>query len=67
MKKEPNILVSQLFADAMMHKVRSYQIADRAGLCKTSLSLWKTGKIGPTLEGYLKARDALDDLILEKE
>lgn len=60
-------LINKIYADAAMHNIKAWQLADRAKIGKNVLSLWRNGKASPTLESYIKVRYALDDMIDEKE
>lgn len=66
MNEDVKRLISKIYADAAMHNIKAWQLADRAQIGKNVLSLWRNGKASPTLENYIKVRCALDDMIDEK-
>jgi len=66
MEQEVIKLVDQLFDDAKRYGIHAYEVADRAGVSANGISYWRNGRTKPSLEGYLRARKAVDDLIAEK-
>lgn len=66
MEQEVKKLVKQIFADAERYGILAYEVAERAGVSANGISYWRNGRTKPSLEGYLKARKAVDDLIAEK-
>jgi hypothetical protein len=66
MNEDVKLLISRIYADAAMHNIKAWHIAERSGIGKNVLSLWRNEKASPTLENYVKVRRALDDLINEK-
>jgi len=66
MKQEVETLVRQIFDDAARYGIHAYEVAERAGVSANGISYWRNGRTKPSLEGYLRARKAVDDLIAEK-
>lgn len=67
MNEDVKRLISKIYADAAMHNIKAWQLAERANIGKNVLSLWRNGKASPTLENYIKVRMCLDDMIDEIE
>jgi transcriptional regulator with XRE-family HTH domain len=65
MSEDVKILINKLYADMAMHKIRAYQLAQRAEIGANVLSNWRTGKQSPTLAMYVHVRRVLDGMIDE--
>lgn len=58
--------VSKLYGKAAEYKISMTALAKAAGVTRVTLSNWRNGRTIPTLEGFLSAEAALDDLVAEK-
>jgi hypothetical protein len=58
--------IAEFYVVAKAHKIRSYQIANEAGLTRVTLSNWKSKRNEPTLGAWLLANEALQRLVQQK-
>lgn len=66
MDSDVKVLIDSIFRDAKAHNITASSISKRAKLAKNLLSIWRKGGASPTLESFVRARRALDELINEK-
>ncbi len=61
-----DLAIAGFFNLAKTHKIRSYRIANEAGITRVTLSNWKCGRTEPQLGAWLAANDALNRLVAQK-
>lgn len=61
-----DLAIAGFFKLAKTYKIRSYRIANEAGITRVTLSNWKCGRTEPQLGAWLAANEALNRLIEQK-
>lgn len=59
--------ISKLYGMAAEHRISMAAIADRANVTRVTLCNWRAGRSSPMLEVYLAVKEALDELVAEKQ
>lgn len=57
------IAIGKLYGRAAQYRIKMTQIAEAAGVTRVTLSNWRSGRAVPSLEKYLAAEEALEELI----